>query len=43
MMNDRLLRKHGVEPLGPYKTLEDIYGTTLENDFDKYLHGGNQH
>ena len=43
MMNDRLLRKHGVESLEPYKTHEDIYGTTSSNDFDRDLHGGNQH
>ena len=43
MMNDRLLRKHGVKPLGPYRTHEYIFGTTLENDFDRDLHGRNQH
>ena len=42
MMNDRLLRQHRVEPLGARINHEDIYGTTLANDFDRDLHGGNQ-
>ena len=29
--------------MGPHRTYEDIYGTTSTNDFDRDLHGGNQH
>ena len=39
MINDRLLRQHGVEPLGSCITHEDIDVTTSKNDF----FGGNQH
>ena len=43
IISDRLLRQHGVEPLGPCINHKDIYGTTSANDFDRDLHGGNQH
>ena len=32
MINERLLRKHGVEPLGSHIIQEDIDGRTSKND-----------